>query len=344
MVWQDEWVTACWCIEPPTLTQSEIYFLFSWSYQHFSFLLWDSFRHTSFHLAFTIIKLRQVPGFMLLLKKSKRIQAGWWRDETSSLKYFKQKLRRFHQSRSAQSFIISVHCIINRTLVAKMDAWPPRKRCPDFKCGREEAVTNAQRDCSITNLCLIWIQEQRIAMQKRQSCQILFPQDEKNAFMTGDINHHKKQLKRWNANLRAFSASKKCYSWCSTVVFVEDGWFFCSISFVVVYLAMNPYCVYYLRTQCIWSFRPLICLWKNFQLFINIYHFHWPSFPTPQKLTPGLNKTLLFVKTMPHNNKLTPQIDFFMLISLHNIDLWSIFMKSIFIAPTLTAMVSTSTY
>lgn len=37
------------------------------------------------------------------------------------------------------------------------------------------------------------------------------PQDLKNAFMTGDINHHKKQLERLNANLRAFSTSKKCY-------------------------------------------------------------------------------------------------------------------------------------
>lgn len=83
------------------------------------------------------------------------IQTGWWRDETSRLKYFKQKLWRFHQSHSAKSFIISVHRIINHTLVAKTDVWPPRKRGPDFKCGREGARTKAhhfQRETA-----LLWI-------------------------------------------------------------------------------------------------------------------------------------------------------------------------------------------
>lgn len=43
-------------------------------YVFLSFLVYNSFRHPSFHLSFIIVKLQQVLGFMLLLKKDKEFK------------------------------------------------------------------------------------------------------------------------------------------------------------------------------------------------------------------------------------------------------------------------------
>lgn len=110
-------------------------------------------------------------------------------------------------------------------------------RGPDFKFWRG-VRTKAQFsawDCSIMNSLLTWIQEQSTMVRKWQDCQIRLCRTWR-MHPWGDINHRKTQLERWNTNLRNIQCQQKVLLMGYSVILVEDGWLFCLISFICLWI------------------------------------------------------------------------------------------------------------